>query len=266
MDGDNLPKSFCCYLTNTGSVRTKNEDSLLVNDIFVFEGDMTAPECAQFRNDNNLYIVADGLGGHSQGELASRTVIEVFKQRADRIFDEYSLLSAITEAKRELDSLVGKNFALFGLGTTLAGISIKQNAALFFNCGDCRVYRLTGSRAIEKITKDHSLVQQLVDQGRLTEEQMRFHPDKNIVTSTVLGNPLAPAPEVYSVQGEICPHERYLICSDGVWENFEVAELKDILSLNSIWDSTAEFSRQILRRGARDNFSLITVEIEANDP
>lgn len=245
-------------------MRRKNEDSLLANDVFVFETDMTKPECVQFSNAKNLYVVADGLGGHSRGELASRTVLEVFRQRADRIFDQYSLLAVLKEAKTELDSLVRKDFALFGLGTTLAGISMSQDGAMFFNCGDCRVYRLTSSKVLERMTKDHSLVQQYVDQGTLTEEEVRFHSDKNIVTATVTGDLLGTAPEVYSIRGEVFPNERYLICSDGVWENFQSDEMRDILCLDSIRDSTAEFSGEILRRGARDNFTLITVEIESN--
>lgn len=264
IDGDSLPRGFCCYLTNTGLVRRKNEDSLLANDVFVFETDMTRPECVPFRNDKNLYVVADGLGGHSRGELASRTVLEVFRQRADQILDQYSLRAVLKEAKSELDSLVREDFALFGLGTTLAGISMSQHAVLFFSCGDCRVYRLTSGKVLERMTKDHSLVQQLVDQGALTEEQMRFHPDKNIVTATVTGNPLGPEPEVYSIRGEVSPNERYLICSDGVWENFQNDEIGDILCLDSIRDSAAEFFGQILQRGARDNFTLILVEIEGD--
>ena len=94
---------------------------------------------------------------------------------------------------------------------------------------------------------------------------MRFHPDKNIVTATVTGNPHAPAPEVYCIQGEISPGERYLICSDGVWENFADSELQDILASSSLSGSAGELYRQVLDRGARDNFTLIVMEAASNN-
>ena len=161
-----LTGSHFCYLSNSGALRRKNEDSLLLNHILLFEKEMTQPECVQLKNQRNLAVVADGLGGHSKGELASRTVLEVLQQLADQIIDESSLLAALKQAKQKLDSIVREDFTLLGLGTTLAGISMEGTRTLFFNCGDCRIYRLTADKGLEKITKDHSLVQRLVDRGR----------------------------------------------------------------------------------------------------
>lgn len=251
-----------CCLTNTGKVRRINEDSLLVNDMLICRRDMTDPLCNVPSGNTHLYVVADGLGGHSRGDLASRTVLELFKSEADRIHDKESLLMIMRLAKSSLDNLVRDDFSLYGLGTTLAGLLMEEDRGLIFNCGDCRVYRLRRDKSLDRLTRDHSLVQELVDRGEITEEQMRFHPNKNIVTATITGDLLEADPHTYTLDENLRPGERYLICSDGVWENFTTGQMADALSLPSIGEGAKEMTRWILKNGARDNFSLILIEIE----
>lgn len=254
-------KVLCCYLTNTGKVRKINEDSLLVNELPIFRKDMIQPECTELTGERHLYIVADGLGGHSRGDLASRTVVELFGKEQKSIRDEESLLAIIGLAKDTLNRMAGADFLLFGLGTTIAGLIIDGTGALIFNCGDCRVYRLIAGMGMERLTKDHSLVEDLVDQGIITERQVRFHPNKNIVTSMIAGDLLGLAPQVFTARSECHPGEKYLICSDGVWENFDSAEMERIVSLHSLEDGAKRLPERILETGARDNFTFILIEI-----
>ena len=111
------------------------------------------------------------------------------------------------------------------------------------------------------MTKDHSIVQELVDKGSISKEQMRFHPNKNIVTSTIIGDLFGPPPMVNAAEQQLALSERYLICSDGVWENFDDLELQKILSHQSIEKSAAELGREVVNNGAADNYTLIILEI-----
>lgn len=232
-----------------------------MNDVLIFQKDMAEPECAEFSGTKHLFIVADGLGGHSRGDLASRTVLELFSKKRDQICDEESLLNVIGLAKSSLDFLARDDFSLFGLGTTIAGLSIEAGRLLIFNCGDCRVYRLSVDNSMARLTKDHSLVQELVDRGDITEDHMRFHPNKNIVTSTITGDLLGAEPRVYTTLGNCRPGEKYLICSDGVWENFDSSEIEQILSLPLLRDCARRLVKHIVKNGAQDNFTLILIEI-----
>jgi PPM family protein phosphatase len=258
-----LTQILSCYFTHTGYVRTNNQDSLLANDVLVSARDMSEPECYRFSGEKQLYLVADGLGGHRGGELASRKVLEVIKKEADRpvVCDKGFVLASMMLAKRSLDQLVREDFGLYGLGTALAGIIIQERHALMFNCGDCRVYRLDANRNIARMTKDHSIVQELVDKGSISEEQMRLHPNKNIVTSTIMGDLFGPAPMINAAEQELHLFERYLVCSDGVWENFDELQIRKILSLQSIEKSAAKLAMEVANKGATDNYSLIVLEI-----
>lgn len=256
-----LTKVSCCYLTSTGMKRAENEDGLLLNDILISQKDMMEPHCNEFMREKHIYIVADGLGGHKNGSLACQTVLESFRQQSETTGDENSLLEAITKSRDTLNNRVRMDSHLVGLGVTMAGMMLHENRALIFSCGDCRVYKYSIVEGLERLSRDHSVVQGLVDKGIIDDEQMRHHPNKNIVTSGIIGDLQSDIPKIWAARLAVSPGDRFFICSDGTWENFETIHLQKLLSLDSVAYAANLIARKIAERGSRDNFSYILSDI-----
>ena len=116
---------------------------------------------------NQVLLVADGMGGHQGGEIASSTVLEIFRSHSSRIKDRESLLKVVDYSSKKLNQMVEEDSAPFGCGTTIAGMFIIGKTALVFNIGDSRVYRLSPESGLKRLTTDHSLAQELFDKGAL---------------------------------------------------------------------------------------------------
>jgi serine/threonine protein phosphatase PrpC len=248
-----------CFLSNTGRVRQNNEDSLLVNETLISETDMEEPECLGWQGERLLCVVADGMGGHQRGELASRTVLNVFRTRYRVVDNREWIRDVMGLAKESLDRIVEADKNSIGLGTTISGLIIMKSSAVVFNCGDSRVYLQRGG-SLDRITKDHSLVQELVDAGVIAAEEMRTHPQKNIITSSIMGD-LGHYLPVFSVsEFAIKGGDRFFLCTDGVWESMGHIDLEHCLE-----GGAEEGIRCILHKsfaaGARDNLTMIVAEI-----
>lgn len=182
--------------TDVGRVRDHNEDSLLV----------TA----------SVFAVADGMGGHAAGEVASRIVTETLEELAEReriVPDD--IVAALALANTRLLESAARHPEQTGMGTTATGLSVVSAGGsdhwAVFNVGDSRVYRLVDAE-LNLVTVDHSEVQEMIDAGLLTPEQAARHPLRNIVTRS-LGTEVTPVPDLWVFPPS--PGERFVICSDG---------------------------------------------------
>lgn len=226
--------------TDVGNKRTFNEDS-----VGYYE-----------EEDFGIFVIADGMGGHNAGEVASKiaidTIIEyVINHKKDRSEEEI-LNEAILSANRKIyrESLL--NESCNGMGTTLVGAFVRGNNLTMVNIGDSRGYILKDGQLV-KVTKDHSLVQELLDNGTITNEEAKNHPNKNVITRALGTNPVVTA-DYYSL--DIIGVSKILLCSDGLTN--EVSE-EDIFRVLQGYNGNQcmELINMSKKNGGRDNISII---------
>lgn len=195
--------------TDVGQVRDGNEDWYLVDDSL------------------QLFAVADGMGGHRAGEVASTTAIEALRAAvaSGRALDE-----AIVEANRAVHEKARTDESLDGMGTTLTAVAVGTDTAVVVgHVGDSRAY-LARAGNLTQITEDHSLVEEMVREGRITEEQALTHPQRSIITRA-LGIEAAVEPDLYPIELET--NDQLLICSDGLTDMVRPADIGRILRQES---------------------------------
>ncbi len=240
----NLHFSNIAWRSEVGLQREGNEDSGFVSP--------------------NILAVADGMGGYIGGEIASRTVITKLAElnpmlsnpELDNESREDLLRSSITTMDSAIAEIGAQRPELVGMGTTLTSISLFNNYVLLLHVGDSRAYRIRGKK-IEQISHDHTVVQELVDQGRLTLDEIADHPQRSFLTQAIMGKEnLTPILVAYpAVKGD-----KYLVCSDGltavVDEGKIVQALQEDLqsAVNALVDLT-------YKNGAPDNVTVIATEI-----
>ena len=211
-----------------------------------------------------ILAVADGMGGYVGGEIASKTVIQkladvtpvLVNPEIDNESREDILRSSILDMDAAISSIGAERPELIGMGTTLTSIALFNNHILLLHIGDSRAYRIRGKK-IEQISHDHTVVQELVDQGRLTLDEVAEHPQRSFLTQALMGKEnLNPVLIAYPV----LPGDKYLLCSDGltavVDEGKIVSALQSDLqsAVNSLVDLT-------YKNGAPDNVTVIVAEI-----
>ncbi|MDR3279576.1 MAG: serine/threonine-protein phosphatase [Synergistaceae bacterium] len=250
------------YSTNRGAVRAENQDSLCLAEE-VITGDMASADIGGSDDIPMLLAVIDGMGGYGGGELASRILAEtfalassrkIFASSGDPVSDERKLLDILNEASSLMADAAKTEDSHARMGATVAGILVREQYALAFNCGDCRTYRMSCG-VLERLTRDHSFVQSLFENGKIDEDGMRKHPKKNVVTSAVSANP-PEKPELYARAISRVAEDEYFICSDGVWEALSVSELEGYLG-GGFPDSARMLGEALIARGCRDNVSFI---------
>lgn len=232
--------------TDVGRVRSNNQDSFLVR-----EGD--------------LFAVADGMGGHQGGEVASALALQILGQAHDEA-STATLVRAVRSANQAVFDKAGSDPDLKGMGTTLtalADVDTREGRRLgIVNVGDSRLYRVRNDR-IEQLTEDHSLVASLVRQGRITAEEAESHPQRNILTRA-LGIDEAVAVDSWEVEPVV--GDRFLICSDGLFN--EVDENRLVATLRRFEDP-GDAARELVRLandgGGRDNITAVVVDILSAD-
>jgi protein phosphatase len=229
-------------LTNIGLKRTGNEDFLGVFEI-----------------DNGiLAIVCDGLGGNKAGEIASQlgvnSVYELFKSSSQNDYLE-KIKSSILGANKILIEKSSSNNDLKGMATTIEVLFLKDNTAFWGHVGDSRIYHLRNGK-LKQLTKDHSLVQKLVDEGYLTLKEAEHHPNKNIIMRA-LGDNSAVEIDLSKIKLNPADNSIFFLCTDGVTGVIQDSELEPILSdYESI---NNRLTILIEKRGAPDNFSFVVI-------
>lgn len=211
----------------------------------------------------HLALVADGMGGHARGDVASRLAIDPFRALGSRTdLVPADIQRALAEANAGILADARANAERAGMGTTLAGIALVDYFGsphwLVFNVGDSRVYRL-GTDGLSLLTHDHSEVQELVDVGRLTAEQARVHPLRNIVTRS-LGTD--PAPEVDVWLFPLAAEDVFVLCSDGLTNELDEATIAALGSASThTGDAAARLVGAAVEAGGRDNVTVVVVRV-----
>lgn len=207
----------------------------------------------------NLFIVADGMGGHKAGDTASRYTVETLKQLLSQSAGEEPILVIDRSIKKVNTMLIGKaseSEDYQGMGTTLVLASVFGNVLRVANVGDSRLYVIDDD--ITQITRDHSLVEEMVQAGQLSRSEARTHAKKNVITRAIGGEQQV-EPEMFSV--DLKPDSKILMCSDGLCNMLEDDEILNIVKLNrNIDDAARALVDKANENGGKDNISVIIVE------
>lgn len=241
------------YMTDAGKVRTHNEDNVTI-----------------INNKNNEFIlaVADGMGGHKAGEVASSIAIEHLSESFESLEslgkkeDAIDWLRKIVkEINNQIFSYTASHPESKGMGTTLV-IAIKTNDYILYgNIGDSSGYALKNEK-LHKITKDHTLVNLLVSTGELTEEQAKFHPRKNLLTRALGANDPIEI-DVFDVDINV---DGLFLCSDGLTNMVTDEQIEKILNSNiSIEEQVEKLIKKSNMRGGTDNISIAYLRKESGD-
>lgn len=228
--------------TDVGLKRKLNEDSILE------------------RPEDGFWAVADGMGGHDAGEVASATVVEELGKIADRLTSANCaelIIGTLKGANRKLVELAQGSVAPRTIGSTAVALTIRDGAYHCFWAGDSRGY-LIRARHITQITRDHSLVQDLVNAGLVNEDDAKTHPDANVITRAIGATSSI---EIDSVSGEVHANDLFVLATDGVTRVVEDEELVAELTTRNPQQAIARLSDMVLARGAPDNFSIIVVRV-----
>jgi len=224
--------------THVGRVRTVNEDRVF--------------DCAE----RGLWAVADGMGGHFSGDVAAQRVVDALRTLVDSRphFDDGMIDAALNRTGRRIHAEAGGSARISG--STIIALHIDRDEGMVFWAGDSRAYRLRAGR-IEQLSRDHSLVQELVDAGALAPEQAHRHPQAHVITRA-LGTAADVAIERRAIT--VAPGDLYLLCSDGLARGQADPDLLDRLDgpLDTIADRLLD---DALTAGGADNISLVLIAV-----
>ncbi|VAW65808.1 Protein serine/threonine phosphatase PrpC, regulation of stationary phase [hydrothermal vent metagenome] len=225
------------HASNIGMIRTNNEDNYIVAPYY------------------GLYLVVDGLGGHEDGEIASAiAATSVVKS----IKGGKTLSEAFAAAHHEILSASTLGVGTRGMGATVVALYIDKSDYQVSWVGDCRAYLWNGS--LKQLTKDHTLVQMLIDQGKITALEAESHPDRNILMHS-LGSPIKKNIYVETVTGKIRPEDSFLLCSDGLSNELSDRDIEKIMLIDTdISEKLDQLLSLALDRGGRDNITLILMK------
>jgi serine/threonine protein phosphatase Stp1 len=231
----------CVSRTDVGLRRKVNEDSMLV------------------RTERGLWAVADGMGGHDAGDVASARITEALLH-LPIVYGLHDLVeSAIVSLKkvnRELIALAGDE-SQRTIGSTVVGLAIADGQYSCFWAGDSRAYRIRGEQIVQ-LTRDHSLVQDLVSAGMLDPQEAENHPNANVITRAV---GVAEELRIDLANGDAMPGDQFLLASDGLTRMVDDNELAAELASNPPAKAAEKLIETVLSRGAPDNVSLIIVKL-----
>ena len=241
------------YLTDTGKVREHNEDSVII-----------------LNNSSNEYIlaVADGMGGHKAGEVASAIAINHLTEefyRLDKIGPKeasiYWLRNIVTEINNNIFDYTKENEDSKGMGTTLVCAIKTQDYLLYGNIGDSSGFVIKNKK-LHKVTKDHTLVNLLVSTGELTEEEAKYHPRRNVLMRALgANNPIDI--DIFDVDPKI---DGIFLCSDGLTNMLTNDQIEKVLdSQLTIEEQLEKLIKKANARGGNDNISVAYLKKESGD-
>jgi serine/threonine protein phosphatase Stp1 len=232
----------CVSQTHVGLRRKVNEDSMLV------------------RTDRGLWAVADGMGGHDAGDVASAKVTEALL-RLPIFYDLDELVEgAIVALKRvnhDLIALAASDDVQRTIGSTVVGLAVANGQFRCFWAGDSRAYRIRDDR-IMQLTRDHSLVQDLVDAGMLDQQEAENHPNASVITRAV---GVVEELKVDVVSGDARPGDQFLLASDGLTRLVDDNELAAELSSMRPAEAAEKLIETVLSRGAPDNVTIVIAKV-----
>jgi serine/threonine-protein phosphatase Stp1 len=232
----------CVSQTHVGLRRKVNEDSMLV------------------RTDRGLWVVADGMGGHDAGDVASAMVTDALRRLPivyglDQLVE--SAIAALQGVNHELIVLAASNDDQRTIGSTVVAVAIADGQYRCFWAGDSRAYRIREGQ-IAQLTRDHSLVQDLVDAGMLTPQEAENHPNASVITRAV---GVVEELKIDTVSGDVRPGDLFLLASDGLTRVVEDSELVAELTSNSPAEAAETLIKTVLSRGAPDNVTIVIAKL-----
>ena len=229
--------------THTGRIRTSNQDAVGMVD--------------------DLFVVADGMGGHRGGEVAAAEAVGVLMVGLERS-DRAGLVAAVRAANRSILERAAVEPDLSGMGTTLCALAVVDSltgddALAAANIGDSRVYRFAAG-CLDQVSDDHSLVADLVRAGEITAEEAAHHPQRNILTRAlgIEADPLIDSWDLVPVHGD-----RYLLCSDGLFNELGDERLAEVLSEGSVQEVADRLVDEAVDNGGHDNVTVLVAEVVA---
>ena len=228
-----------------GLVRSSNEDSAFVS--------------------GRLIAVADGMGGHAGGEVASKIAIKSLQKLspiltsleidADSVED--LLLNSIFTVDTEIGEYVDEVIELRGMGTTLTALLVVGTNVALLHVGDSRCYRLRGN-TLEQLSNDHTVIQELLDQGAISLSEVADHPQRSVLTQALMGHgTVVPVLQIYEVKEK----DRYLLCSDGLSSVLTEKEIKTLLKKSDRAEALKALIDATYINGAPDNVTVIVADI-----
>ncbi len=244
--------------TDTGPVRENNEDNFLVDE------------------DGGLFVVADGMGGHAAGEVASRVAVDTIRElleeapspeetRLDRNVQDPAdelrerLRYAMNQASYRIRKEAQANPQYSGMGTTLCVLLVEADQAHLAHVGDSRVYLIRDGQIL-RLTRDHTVVQQEIDAGRLTPEMARQVPHRNYLTQSVgYHGPVEPDTSTRPLQ----PGDVFLLCSDGLTDPLDDQAIAAICDRTDLADLAETLVSEALKAGGEDNVTVVVVGVRS---
>lgn len=240
-------------LSHDGLLRDHNEDSLAVGPWTTCASTTLTPQTLAFPTDNALMVaVADGLGGHPGGEVASTIVVQELSRVAGFLEDERSVRAALESANAAVYDAASRDRNLRGMGTTVAGVVLAAGNVVVFNVGDSRVYS-TGESGLTRLSVDDSPP---LERGQTTT---------SIVTQTIGGNTnrLGIVPHLTTVP--LDPAGRYLVCSDGLTDAISEDTVGSLLGRYGGLEAAVELWRAAMQAGGPDNITVAVIEVNDAD-
>ncbi len=243
------------YFTATGNFRGNNEDAILIDKKVISMTDMEECQNEEIYTVKAIFAVADGMGGHPEGETAAKLTLETIAESVQNS-NALSIEEILLKARDVLEGYAKKNPHTLGFGCAVAGVLLESDRATAFNVGDCRAYLLRKGELI-KLTKDHTLFEEMVRNGLISDNQLEEHPYRNILTSAITGDGYKMEIKIHTETINIETDDKFLICSDGLWSEVNNEEIK--LSLSS--PNPCEALRKSMEsRLQKDNFTFIVVQ------
>ena len=231
-----------CAISDTGKVRKHNEDSMLE------------------RPDIGLWVVADGMGGHAAGDVASQMIVSSLKKvhegvELNRIVNDIE--DRLIEVNKKLIEKANQSTRKTTIGSTVVVLLAYSKYCVYLWAGDSRIYRMRNNQ-LRQITTDHSQVEMYVERGLISREEAAVHPHANMITRAVGAmDDLFLDMDIQEIQSK----DRYLLCSDGLTKHITDFEIEDILKEGSHTETCKTLVDLTLDRGAGDNVTVIVVDI-----
>ena len=242
-----MSKSYFAVSARTaiGLARSGNEDSALTS--------------------SSLLAVADGMGGHAGGEVASQIAIKILATMVpvltapdiDTDSIEDLLLNSLHTIDGEISRVAGDEIELRGMGTTLTALLIRDGRVALLHVGDSRCYRLRGN-TFEQLTHDHTVLQELLDSGTISMSEAADHPQRSMLTQVLMGEgSVAPVLMVYEVNSK----DRFLLCSDGLSSVLTEKEIKSLLKKSNRDEAVIALVEATYVNGAPDNVTVVVADV-----
>ncbi|MGZ8201603.1 MAG: Stp1/IreP family PP2C-type Ser/Thr phosphatase [Methylosarcina sp.] len=236
-------------ISDTGRIRSNNQDNIgIIN----------------FSDSKNLLaIVADGMGGHQGGEVASRIAVETIQKEFSKRLDQHNgflaLKKVFQKANNVIFQLARQSPELAGMGTTLVAMVLLNGRVYYANTGDSRLYWIRAGQW-RQLSQDHTLVNEMVHRGLLEPEAAKTHPDKHVISRAV-GTHAKIQVDVPELPLSIEIGDSFLLCSDGLYDLVEESEMVELIGENTSQQACQQLVDLANSRGGYDNISIIIIKI-----